>query len=94
MKRMSGARIPLGAEATCRNMWLAVITISSIVIISILIAHIVYPPLMIFVYFGVMALILIVSVSACLGLVDTARASLEATEQERRSDRDLDTGTC
>jgi len=70
-------RIPLGAQPPVSRMWETGVAIASVIFILVLIALVVYRPLIDLIFFGVLILALAVSATVCLGLYDSAREALE-----------------
>lgn len=70
-------QIPLGAKPPISRMWETGVAIASVILILLVVASIVYRPLIGLVLFGVFILFVAVSATICLGLYDSAREALD-----------------
>jgi hypothetical protein len=69
--------IPLGAQSPISDMWEKCVGAAFVILLLLIVALILYPPLTALIAVGVFLVVLFVCGTVCLGLIDSAREALE-----------------
>ena len=77
--------IPIGAKPPVSNMLLKIVIIALIILAISVILVVISPSLLILVEIGIFVLAAVVCITVILGLYDSAREALKASEKERAS---------